>query len=351
MPYILLAERPRFGLGLGSVTDTAKGAAQMATQAIKTSDQVVKDLDIPIMKQALALQDKIFQIADDLGVGDEVRRLVYALRTYEYASVLVSNIVPVAATEAVGQVLAGIGGAAALGAVGIVVGVLAFIFGGSDDDALKQRQVRAQELANQLVKRLDLQGLASEEDGQEATNLIFKQAAAGGIMKGSPADYQAKANLAHRLAQFYRAADNELSGDQKELFVSLSNIGRWDSARIQLLNIKLGDPFMVALVPTILSKIVPQLESERAHFANLSASMSAGQLASATLSATQLANAELAAALAATASVSAQKAMLATIAAPSTKMNPIAAIAIGMGLAAVAAALVLKPPAFLRSGN
>jgi hypothetical protein len=220
--------------------------------------------------------DLVFQSADHVGVGSEVRTIVYGVRTYEYASSMIAPYIPPAAAAAAGQVLANVGGVATLGAVGIAVGIVAAIFGGGDsDEDIAKRQKQAQSWADKLTARLDLQGFASEQDdvagfyqGQ------LDRAGKGGIPEAAmPGDVQGR-NTAQKLATFYRACDAQLSADDKALFVSLSNVGRWDGATAAFQTS--SSPEFLALIPNVLSQLSDNLDTERSRLGALIASRQGG---------------------------------------------------------------------------
>jgi hypothetical protein len=211
------------------------GVAELGKEGIQVSDSVVRDLHIPIMTEALELQDGVFAIADELGVGAEVRAAVLTIRGAEYANVLAAGVLPSGAAAAGAGVLTGIGGVAALGAIAVVGAVLLELLGGGDDEEQTKRTKRAQAATLHLRDRLTLEEFAAEQDATAgATAMLVPLATAlPNVGLGSPAQLQAASARAQKLAAFYRAADAQLSTSGRALFESLSNLARWQSAIVQ----------------------------------------------------------------------------------------------------------------------
>lgn len=202
-------------------TSAAEGGALMAgaRDAIETSDEAAQY--VPIMKAVLEIQDVVFDLGDELGLGDEVRTLVYGIRAFEYASVLA----PSGALAAAGAVSVGaVSGFAALGAVGVVALVVFSLFGGDCEEEERKRAKRAQARLVQMVRRLDLAGLAAEQEARASGEQLFADHFA---VLGDPAPHARAADQARRLARLYRAADKRLTARQRALFESISNLGRW----------------------------------------------------------------------------------------------------------------------------
>lgn len=210
----------------------AGGLAEASRQQIEVSDQVVRDLDIPVMRQALLLMDTVFKIADDIGVGDQVRAAVYAIRGAEYAGAVLSNFIPAGAAATAGaSVFTGIGGVAAAGVL-VVIGIVLFdLFSSDDEEAKHQAKLkRAQDSIQRLRQRFSLAQFASEQDDAAAQETFMVQAAATLPLFGSPSEHAKKADTAKRLAQFFRTVDKQLDKTRRDLFESLSNLARWQGA-------------------------------------------------------------------------------------------------------------------------
>jgi hypothetical protein len=202
--------------------------AEFGKQGIVLSDDVVKALNVPIMQQALELQDAVFTIADELGVGAEVRAAVYAIRGAQYATGIAGSMVGGAATAAGASVLAGIGGVAALGAIGVIGAIVFGLFSSSDEDEKAHAAIkRAQAAALHLRDRLTLAQLAAEQDAARDSELGLAQLSKVVPALGTPAEHAKSAELATRLAAFYRAASARLDAPDRELFESLANLARW----------------------------------------------------------------------------------------------------------------------------
>jgi hypothetical protein len=209
----------------------AGGALELGKQGIVFSDEIIKDLDIPIMSQALELQDDVFKIADEIGVGAEVRAAVYLIRGAQYAASIAANAGLSVGAGAGAAVFSGIGGVAALGAVAVVALVLFEIFSSDDDEERQKARIkRAQAAALHLRDRLTLAQFAAEQDAARASELGMAELSKmwGGF--GTPAEHQKAADLSGKLAAFYRRADAELDPHARDLFESLSNLGRWQAA-------------------------------------------------------------------------------------------------------------------------
>lgn len=225
-------------MSYGALGVTASQASAEARKWVEWSDQIVRDLDIPVMNTALKILDKIFLIADDAGVGDEVRQSVYAIRTLSYATTLAPGILPVAGTAAIASVggtataasasasvLTIAGGAAILGAAGLVAGIASAIFGGGDDEEAQKRIKRAQAQVLHLRDRLTLADFAAEQDAAAYAELAMAM-----IPWWDPAPHKAAAARAQKLAAFYRTAVKALTPTEREMYESIANLARWQAA-------------------------------------------------------------------------------------------------------------------------
>jgi len=206
----------------------AAGLAELAKQGVLVSDQVVRDLDIPIMTHALRLMDTVFSIADGLGVGSEVRDAVYAIRTAGYFGTTLGSMLGVpagAGAAAAGATLAGVGGVAALGAIGVVAAVLGGLFGGDDDEAEQRRVKQAQRAALHLRDRLTLEDFAREQDASAAEHTALSWLP-WLDMEGE----KKKAAVAVKLAAHFRAVDAQVPAAERDVYESISNLARWTAA-------------------------------------------------------------------------------------------------------------------------
>lgn len=207
-------------------TNAAK--VQAASRAwIETTDDAVRD--IPVFQYAIELQDKIFAIADEVGVGDEARAIVYAIRSLEYASVVAPGLAPAAVAGAGAGVLTSVGAVSLLGAVAVVAVALSWLFGGGDDDLQHENTKRAQAHTLRLRDRLSLQAFAEEQDGVAGGYHVMASLPFPSLSKGAAA----KEAHARKLAAFYRAAIARLSPADRAAMESMSNLSRWQGALLE----------------------------------------------------------------------------------------------------------------------
>lgn len=209
-----------------------KQAAERARWGIEKSDAVVRKLEIPIMTTALALQDDIFSIADGLGLGEEARAVVYGLRTVQYAGSLAQNFAPGAATAAATS-LASLGAMGALGVAGVMGAALFGAFGGESDSDKRRRVARYRQSRASLLlllKRLDMNGLIQEQENQRQLSAFSAQMS---FMFGPKVAETARKREAKaaKMIQFYRQIQKTLPAAEVDLFVALTNLGRWTAAR------------------------------------------------------------------------------------------------------------------------
>lgn len=209
-------------------------AAQQGEDFIKWSDTAVEKT--PLVNEALEIQQTIFDVADEVGVGQEVRAMVYTLRGAQYIGSAAANL---GASGAAGAgVMASLGafGAAAVGGAVVVIVIVVFdwLFSDGDDaDAARKRKEKAkarlEESLQELLEPMTLTGMADEQD---------KVANAFTSLTVDPQQWeQVKADRerAKRMAQFYRIAAVKLSARQRRFFEALINLGRWGQAQ-QLLS-------------------------------------------------------------------------------------------------------------------
>jgi hypothetical protein len=209
-------------------------ASALAAKGINTSDQVIKDLDVPVVAQALELLDEVYAIADDLGIGPEVRAAVTTARTASYASTILTNYLPSVASNAVGGALiAGLGAVAIVATVAVIVVAIVGLF--SDDDEEKHLRVKqAQARILHLRERLTLNQFADEQTSTAGLEIIYAKAPGWlGPLSSfaiSPEEHLKQAVQANKFASFYRTAAKRLNPDQRALFESVSNLARWQSS-------------------------------------------------------------------------------------------------------------------------
>lgn len=202
------------------------GVLELGKQGIDLSDQIVRDLDIPVMQEAIDLLDKVYWTADRLGVGPEVRTAITAIRGAEYAGVAANAVVPASAAAAGTGVFLGIGAVAALGAIGAIGAALSVFFGGSDDaEAAAVKRAQAEVL--HLRDRLSIAELAAEQDATAQQEVALSLVPTGPTSSGT---HKAAALRAQKLAAFYRELEESLSQAELALFESLSNLARWTAS-------------------------------------------------------------------------------------------------------------------------
>lgn len=233
---------------------------------IETTDKIARELDIPLVATALAVQDKVFEYADALGIGTQVRGVVYAVRTVGYASAVLGPAATVAATGAV----ASMGAMGALGAVGVAAAVLGALFGGGPDEEelRKKRRAADKQLTGrlmQMIKRLSFEDLAKEQDaiaGQYdvvAKSIDDIRKAVGKPIPQKLWDVQAgaqkKSALARKVAIFYRTLPPKLSELEEEFYLSNTNLGRWTTSRKQIGQMKSRDQEHAAQLVADMSNI------------------------------------------------------------------------------------------------
>ncbi len=263
---------------------SAEGVLELGKQGIDLSDQIIRDLDIPVMQEAIDLLDKVYWTADKLGVGPEVRTAITAIRGAEYAGVAASAIVPASAAAAGTGVFLGIGAVAALGAIGAIGAALGAIFGGGDDEAADKARKRAQAEVLHLRDRLTIADFAAEQDEAAATEMALSTLPQYGY--GPSAGHKAAAARAAKLAQFYRALETSLSKDELALFESLSNLARWTATlrAYESLGQQKKDALDVMFgksAPRLPYQLKGPIEAESAKLAKLTERVKAGRASSA----------------------------------------------------------------------
>jgi hypothetical protein len=174
----------------------------------------------PELLPYLELQQKIFDLADDLGIGAEVRTLYYTFAAGQRTGSALSTVgatVPILSGSAVIALAGTI--ASLLTVVGIIVGVIS-LFDGDDAPSVQEKRLRAK--VEEILKRQSIDDLISEQEG-------LAQAAMLQIL-GKPANPKAR-DAALKLAALLKSLKSKLSADELNLFVSLSNLGRWEGYR------------------------------------------------------------------------------------------------------------------------
>lgn len=196
---------------------------------------------VPIAAQYLELRDKVFAIADDLGIGKEIRTLYHNMAFGTKAGTAVGvGVAAIASGGAFGSFAAG--GAAAGGAMGAmagaVVGAVVAVFDlfGSDDDEIAEARRKAKKAAldayeKRLLAPLTLEAMVSEQNAIAKTSRGTLDGPMGPLLPpGIKA--MATANLARSeaLVKLYAEVPKKLRPTDLELFVIGADIGRLEWA-------------------------------------------------------------------------------------------------------------------------
>jgi hypothetical protein len=216
-------------VGIGAAPSV--GAAPGKSASVKAGEQYheLAAEVMPIAEGVVEFEQALFSVADELGIGGEVRELYFGAA---WGTIIGTSVANLGAAVAVGGAYATLGAWAATAglAVGVVAGVavaLVSIFGGGDDSEEKRAKYDkavAKARAEQ-TKRLPLAGLVAEQ--REAWKVGQNPAA---ILWLSPEARKA-AELAGKLATLYERVGARLSAPARELFVSATNIARWTRFR------------------------------------------------------------------------------------------------------------------------
>lgn len=199
---------------------------------VETTDTLVRNkyYSIPLFAQVLEIQDWIFSLGDELGLGEEVRSAVYAIRSAGYARVAVHTLGLDAAIEAgATTAMAGLASFGALGAAGAVAVVLAAVFGGGDEDEEKKKAEGRRRVAAEL-ERWSLERFAAEQR-KKADRARIRARYAIPIPALPHTDWKAIAARADQLAVFYDRAAKIPFPQGRVLFEATSNLGRWETLR------------------------------------------------------------------------------------------------------------------------
>ena len=234
--------RPNWLPVVGQWPMSLQDAAKAGTEYIEWTDSMARESDIPLVAWIVRVQDAVFGYADQLGVGQEVRAMVYAIRGAGYVGVAAANL-GFGVSGTVGTAALGAGLVSSLGAFGAVAagGVVALAVSllWSDDDseaAKKKRKKRREKLERDLramLKPVTLGQLADEQEESANAWTMPSIAPSFGFAGSGSANAQeqlARKATAAKLATFFRAAKSNLSTKDRGLFESMINIGRWGHA-------------------------------------------------------------------------------------------------------------------------
>lgn len=166
------------------------------------------------------LRDKIFSVADDLGVGTEIRTLYYGLATGQRvggALSIVGASTPIVSGSAILSIAGTLSSLASI--VGIVVGIVGLF---SDDD---EEWKRVQGVTEYWLRRQSIDDMIAAQNATASLVEQLRAASAKVPMSGVPG-LEVKSS-ALRMAKLYAELKQALAPQELALFVSLSNLGRW----------------------------------------------------------------------------------------------------------------------------
>lgn len=185
----------------------------------------------PELAPYLELEAKVFDIADSIGIGDQVRILYYALASGQRTGAVLTTVVqsaPIISGSAVATLAGAISSIASM--VGIVLGVIS-LFG---DDGESKAAAR---LVARVAKVLEWQSIddliAEQHELSQTTNididaLVKEINKSGTTIDQVVARIQAAQAGAQKLEQLLTTIKQRLSPDELALFVAVSNLGRWE---------------------------------------------------------------------------------------------------------------------------
>jgi hypothetical protein len=232
-------------LSLGTVASAADQAAAEAQKWNEQYEAHAGDVD-PDVKAYLEMRDKVFALADQLGIGQQVRTLYHTTAVGAKLGVAGGSVG--AAIASGGALPAMYSGAAATGAaigmaagtgVGLVVALFS-LFGGDDSDPQKaaERKARKEERARidtYLASRLNLSGLIKEQQNAAATARAMKAKLGDLIYAGGfgfqPVQVDKAIQTGDALALLYQKIGQTFSPADIALFESQANIERWQRTR------------------------------------------------------------------------------------------------------------------------
>lgn len=177
----------------------------------------------PELAPWLELRDKVFGIADDMGVGSEVRVLYYSLSTGQRlggALTTVGASLPALSGSAILSIAGTLSSIASL--VGLVVGFVGLF--SDDEDETRDRVLG---LAKRWTSRLSIDDMIAEQKAYAAFIDQLNAAAKKVPISGIPSA-KVRSN-ALKLASYYAELKARLSANELALFVSLSNLQRWQA--------------------------------------------------------------------------------------------------------------------------
>lgn len=203
----------------------------------------------PDAKAVVEFLDGVFAVADELGIGQEVRTVFYDT----YAGAMGGAVSGAAISTAVGgaSLAAGVAaGMAAGGIVGVAVAVFALVFGDDQEDEKKKARQKRRKARNEAMalalKRLDLPGLITEQrvaafDARERAKTIrvLRAIAVTTSQKtaiaqmGNAGQLEEAARIADAMVKLYEELPRKLSPQNVQRFVAMTNMGRWEQYKAE----------------------------------------------------------------------------------------------------------------------
>lgn len=171
------------------------------------------------------LRDKVFGVADDLGIGEEIRTLYYGLSTGQRIGGALSTVgasVPIVSGSAILSIAGTISSIASL--VGIVVGI-ASLFGDDEEEKVIKR---VQDLVSYWTRRMSIDDFIHAETAN-VQMIDYLNSVPSSVLKSATIPSPKAREASVQLAAFYTQLKAQLTPDELALFVSLANIGRWQA--------------------------------------------------------------------------------------------------------------------------
>lgn len=201
----------------------------------------------PLVAEYTAMRETVFAIADDIGIGSEVRTIYYDVATgarggQAFGAILSSGINP----EAIALNVAAGGGASAGAAVGMSLGTvvgaavaIVSLLASDDDDEEQAKKHRAEFLQwrlDRMRKRATIDDLIGEQVEQAHVIRTF-------FIPLHPVraeDLSRAADRADKIAELYRRIKKDLPPLQVEIFVSVTNLVRFAQAETEVASVLSG---------------------------------------------------------------------------------------------------------------
>jgi hypothetical protein len=247
-------------LALGSAASTADKATADAVKWNQAYEARAGEVD-PEVVAYLALRDYVFKLADELGIGEQVRVLYHTTAVAAKGGMVggAAGGAAYAAAEQVGsgagsmvaaQYSGAVGTGAAIGmAAGTVVGLAVALFSIFSDDNVKaeeraKRKAERQKAQAFLLSRLSLPDLIKEQQNSASTarqrasriraeiskfGYLFPSSINKEVL-GDPVAYDKAAAAADHMVALYQKIGQSLKSVDLKLFESMTNTQRWQTA-------------------------------------------------------------------------------------------------------------------------